>query len=74
MASIISKKVNGSTYYYLREMARVGGKPKMVSERYLGKAADIEAAIAGVRRSPSAPGTSASATSRPRCRCWGGSG
>ena len=47
MASIISKKVNGSTYYYLREMARVGGKPKMVSERYLGKAADIEAAIAG---------------------------
>jgi hypothetical protein len=30
MASIISKKVNGGTYYYLREMARVGGKPKMV--------------------------------------------
>ena len=47
MASIISKKVSGHTYYYLREMARVGGKPKMVSERYLGKAADIEAAIDG---------------------------
>jgi hypothetical protein len=29
MASIISKKVNGQTYYYLRQMARVDGKPKM---------------------------------------------
>jgi transposase len=52
MASIISKKVNGQTYYYLREMARVGGKPKMVSERYLGKAADIEAAMDGAEMVP----------------------
>src|SRR6266852_9613028 len=28
-------------------MARVGGKPKMVSERYLGTAADIAAAVEG---------------------------
>jgi transposase len=41
------KKVNGKTYWYLRQMARVDGKPKMVSERYLGSAADIEAAMAG---------------------------
>jgi transposase len=47
MASIISKKVNGQTYYYLRQMARVNGKPKMAWERYLGKAEDIEAAVAG---------------------------
>jgi len=47
MASIISKKVNGQTYYYLRQMARVDGKPKMAWERYLGKAEDIEAAVAG---------------------------
>lgn len=47
MASIVGKTFGGNTYYYLREMARVGGKPKMVSERYLGKAADIEAAMAG---------------------------
>lgn len=40
------KKVGGKTYYYLREMARVEGKPKMVSERYLGSAEDIAAAIA----------------------------
>jgi transposase len=41
------KKINGKTYWYLREMARVEGKPKMVSERYLGTAADIAAAVAG---------------------------
>ncbi len=45
MASVYSKKINGKTYYYLRQMARVQGKPKMVSERYLGSAADIEAAL-----------------------------
>ena len=42
MASVYPKEINGKTYYYLREMARVDGKPKMVSERYLGSAADIE--------------------------------
>lgn len=52
MASIIGKKINGQTYYYLREMARVGGKPKMVSERYLGKSADIEAAMDGATSLP----------------------
>jgi len=49
VASVYGKKVNGKTYYYLREMARVDGKPKMVSERYLGSAADIEAAIDGAQ-------------------------
>jgi transposase len=47
MASIVHKQVGGQTYYYLREMARVAGKSKMVSQRYLGKAADIEAAMDG---------------------------
>ena len=45
MASLYPKKVNGKTYYYLREMARVDGKPKMVSERYLGSAEQIVAAL-----------------------------
>jgi len=45
MASLYPKKINGRTYYYLREMARVDGTPKMVSERYLGTAADIAAAL-----------------------------
>ena len=44
VASIIGKTIKGQTYYYLREVARVGGKPKVISQRYLGKAADIEAA------------------------------
>lgn len=52
MASIIGKTIKGQTYYYLREVARVGGKPKVVSQRYLGKAADIEAAVAGATATP----------------------
>lgn len=47
MASLYPKKVGGKTYWYLRQMARVDGKPKMVSERYLGSAEDIEAAMQG---------------------------
>jgi hypothetical protein len=43
---VYPKKVGGKTYYYyLREMARVDGKPKMVSERYLGSADAIAAAV-----------------------------
>src|SRR6478609_5466867 len=45
MASLYKKIINGKPYFYLREMARVDGKPKMVSERYLGSAADIVAAM-----------------------------
>src|SRR6266705_2569090 len=45
MASLYPKKVGGKTYWYLREMGRIDGKPKMISERYLGTAADIAAAV-----------------------------
>jgi hypothetical protein len=45
VTSLYPKKVNGGTYWYLREMARVDGKPKMVSERYVGTAADVEALL-----------------------------
>src|SRR6266446_4552194 len=45
MASLYPKKIGGKTYWYLREMGRVDGKPKMVSERYLGTAAEIAAAV-----------------------------
>src|SRR6266516_2281031 len=47
MASLYPKKIGGKTYWYLREMARVDGKPKMISERYLGTAAEIAAAVEG---------------------------
>jgi transposase len=53
VASLYRKIINGKPYYYLREMARVDGKPKMVSERYLGSVADIvkamDAAEAGMK-------------------------
>jgi hypothetical protein len=45
MASLYPKKIGGHTYWYLREMARVDGRPKMVSERYLGTAAEVAAAV-----------------------------
>jgi hypothetical protein len=45
VASLYPKKISGKTYWYLREMGRVAGKPKMVSERYLGTAAEIEALL-----------------------------
>ena len=48
MSSLIGKRIGGQTYYYLREVARVGGKPKIVSQRYLGTADDIDAAMDGV--------------------------
>jgi transposase len=45
VASLYKKVINGKPYWYLREMGWVDGKPKMVSERYLGSAADIAAAL-----------------------------
>ena len=45
MASLYKKVVSGRPYWYLREMGWVDGKPKMVSERYVGTAADIEALL-----------------------------
>jgi transposase len=51
MASIVGKKQDGKTYYYLVESARVGGKPRIVSQRYLGSADEIAA-----RLSESGPG------------------
>jgi transposase len=53
MASIVGKKQGGRTYYYLVESARVDGKPRIVSQRYLGSAAEIEARLA--EKSPGEP-------------------
>ena len=52
MASIIGKKIRGKTYYYLREVARVDGKPKIVSQRYLGTAAEVLEALDGTAAKP----------------------
>jgi len=45
MASLYKKVISGKPYWYLREMGWADGKPKLVSERYLGTAADIEALL-----------------------------
>jgi len=45
MASLYKKVISGKPYWYLREMGWADGKPKLVSERYLGSAADIEALL-----------------------------
>ncbi|MDN5771950.1 MAG: IS1634 family transposase [Microlunatus sp.] len=47
MASIVGKKQGGQTYYYLVESARVEGKPRIVSQQYLGSAAEVTARLSG---------------------------
>ena len=47
MTSIIGKKRGEATYYYLAESARVGGKPRIVSQEYLGTAQELAAAMRG---------------------------
>ncbi len=44
---MVGKTINGRTYYYLVESARVGGKPRIASQRYLGSADQIAAAVLG---------------------------
>lgn len=47
MASIVGKKRGEATYYYLVESARVNGKPRIVSQEYLGTAEELAAAMRG---------------------------
>ena len=47
MASIVGKKRGKATYYYLVESARVDGKPRIVSQEYLGTADELAAAMRG---------------------------
>ncbi len=47
MASIVGKKRGSATYYYLVESARVNGRPRIVSQEYLGTADELAAAMRG---------------------------
>jgi transposase len=47
MASIVGKRRGKHTYYYLVESARVGGKPRIVSQQYLGTAEEVMARLEG---------------------------
>ena len=55
MASITSKRVGRGLYYYMRECKRVNGKPKVVWQKYLGRAEDILAAVVGSRDAQPVP-------------------
>ena len=52
MPSIIGKKQAGKTYYYLVESARVNGKPRIVSQKYLGSAEEVLARLEGSSSDP----------------------
>lgn len=45
MTSFYKKIIHGHPYWYLREMGWVDGRAKMVSERYVGGTAEIEALL-----------------------------
>jgi transposase len=62
MASIVGKRQGNKTYYYLVESARVGGKPRIVSQRYLGPAEEVIARLEG---------TAAGGPDRSRHLCFG---
>jgi len=47
MSSIVGKKRGTATYYYLVESARVDGKPRIVSQEYLGTADELATAMRG---------------------------
>ena len=47
MASIVGKRRGEHTYYYLVESARVDGKPRIVSQEYLGTADEVMARLGG---------------------------
>ena len=45
MPSIVGRRQGNQTYYYLVESARVDGKPRIVSQQYLGSAAEVMAKL-----------------------------
>jgi len=47
MASLTKKKIGNNAYWYARECAWVDGKPKIVWQKYLGKADDIIEKVVG---------------------------
>src|ERR1019366_255531 len=53
MASIVGKKRENQTYYYLVESALVDGKPRIVAQEYLGSAQEVMDRLSGA-----APGRS----------------
>ena len=55
MPSIVGKRQGNQTYYYLVESARVDGKPRIVSQQYLGSAAEVMAKLSDAGRGRAGP-------------------
>ncbi|MGI9304452.1 MAG: IS1634 family transposase [Gammaproteobacteria bacterium] len=55
MASIIKKTIRGKPYYYARQCQRVDGKPKIVWQKYLGRAEDLIATLTATPPSAAKP-------------------
>ncbi|MDJ0315020.1 IS1634 family transposase [Arthrobacter sp. H35-D1] len=51
MTSIVSKKQGNKTYLYAVESARVDGKPRIVSQTYLGSSEEVLAKLTGAEAS-----------------------
>ncbi len=52
MPSLTAKVIDGHTYYYARYCQRVGGKPKIVRQVYLGSLENLIAAVEHSRQPP----------------------
>ena len=52
MAHFHVKKKKGRPYLYVREIARVGGKPKVVSQIYIGSPARVADLASGTEKGP----------------------
>ncbi len=65
MASLIKKTIHGKTYYYARECRRIDGRPKIVWQKYLGRADDIIAALTQPAATVATPPEKASNSRRP---------
>lgn len=52
MASLTKRKVNGKIYYYLVESQRINGKPRLVKQKYLGRADQVVARLEAGRPTP----------------------
>jgi hypothetical protein len=50
MAHFHIKKKKGRPYLYVREIARVGGKPKVISQIYIGSPKKVAAMASGQKQ------------------------
>lgn len=52
MASLTKRKVHGPAYYYLVESQRIDGKPRLVTQKFLGR---VDQVVAGLAADPPVP-------------------